>query len=65
MNKIAIIGLLLFPLMGNAANLPCSGNKGGINHCEGSKFVCNDGSTSTKDTKLSESWIVPKGCNKG
>lgn len=51
MNKIAIIGLLLFPLMGNAANLPCSGNKGGINHCEGSKFVCNDGSTSssTKD----------------
>lgn len=25
---------------------PCSGKKGGINHCEGKKFVCNDGSIS-------------------
>jgi hypothetical protein len=25
---------------------PCSGSKGGISHCQGSKFVCNDGSIS-------------------
>lgn len=29
-----------------AANTPCSGRKGGISHCVGSTFVCNDGSTS-------------------
>ncbi|EPK3217151.1 hypothetical protein JIN58_003455 [Acinetobacter baumannii] len=25
---------------------PCSGKKGGISHCDGSKFVCNGGSIS-------------------
>lgn len=25
---------------------PCSGKKGGISHCQGKKFVCNDGSIS-------------------
>ncbi len=25
---------------------PCSGSKGGISHCDGSKFVCKDGSIS-------------------
>ncbi|WP_335876881.1 hypothetical protein [Acinetobacter baumannii] len=25
---------------------PCSGKKGGISHCDGGKFVCNDGSIS-------------------
>lgn len=25
---------------------PCSGSKGGISHCQGGKFVCNDGSLS-------------------
>ncbi|AXY60186.1 hypothetical protein [Acinetobacter sp. WCHAc010052] len=25
---------------------PCSGKKGGISHCQGTKFVCNDGSVS-------------------
>lgn len=29
-----------------AANKPCSGKKGGISHCAGGKFVCNDGSIS-------------------
>lgn len=27
-------------------NKPCSGKKGGVSHCAGSKFVCNDGSIS-------------------
>jgi len=25
---------------------PCSGKKGGISHCAGGKFVCNDGTIS-------------------
>lgn len=29
-----------------AANYPCSGKKGGIAHCAGAQFVCNDGSIS-------------------
>lgn len=38
--------ILLLPLASNAANTPCSGKKGGIAHCDGSQFVCNDGSIS-------------------
>ncbi len=30
----------------SAQNTPCSGSKGGINHCQGNTFVCNDGSVS-------------------
>ncbi|PZV39016.1 hypothetical protein [Mesorhizobium kowhaii] len=29
-----------------AANTPCSGRKGGISHCQGRTFICNDGSVS-------------------
>lgn len=29
-----------------ASNTPCSGRKGGISHCQGSTFICNDGSVS-------------------
>ncbi|MEY9162653.1 hypothetical protein ABIE78_000772 [Sinorhizobium fredii] len=29
-----------------AANLPCSGKKGGISGCQGDTFICNDGSVS-------------------
>ena len=29
-----------------AANYPCSGSKGGVAHCAGDRFVCNDGSIS-------------------
>jgi endonuclease G len=29
-----------------AQNAPCSGKKGGISHCDGARFVCNDGSFS-------------------
>ncbi len=31
---------------------PCSGKKGGISHCDGSKFVCNDGSISASEKDL-------------
>lgn len=33
-------------LPSQAANTPCSGRKGGISHCQGDIFICNDGSTS-------------------
>jgi endonuclease G len=45
MNKIILLALLLLPLTSLAA-APCSGKKAGISHCDGSQFVCNDGSVS-------------------
>lgn len=45
MNKIILLTLLLLPLSSWSAS-PCSGKKAGISHCNGSQFVCNDGSTS-------------------
>jgi endonuclease G len=56
MNKILLILLLLFPLSTIAGGKPCSGKKGGISHCEGLQFVCNDGSSS-KSTKDCSSYI--------
>jgi hypothetical protein len=38
--------LLTLPEISTARNTPCSGSKGGISHCRGEKFVCNDKSTS-------------------
>ncbi|TCM68428.1 hypothetical protein EC844_105132 [Acinetobacter calcoaceticus] len=29
-----------------ARNYPCSGKKGGVSHCEGTKYVCKDKSYS-------------------
>lgn len=43
---IVVIFLSLFVFTATAANKPCSGKKGGISHCSGEKFVCNDGSIS-------------------
>jgi hypothetical protein len=38
----------------HAQNTPCSGKKGGISHCQGDRFVCNDGtvSASKKDCSI-------------
>ncbi|GES47131.1 hypothetical protein RsS62_63830 [Rhizobium dioscoreae] len=47
--KLVIVlaaALLLAPFTSWAQNTPCSGHKGGINHCQGNTFVCNDGSVS-------------------
>ena len=41
---IAIV--VLVASSAHAANTPCSGKKGGISHCQGRTFVCNDGSVS-------------------
>lgn len=35
-----------FSSLSYAANYPCSGSKGGVDHCLGEKFLCNDGSIS-------------------
>jgi len=43
---VAFIIVLISPFTVSAANTPCSGKKGGVSHCDGSKFVCNDGSYS-------------------
>ena len=55
MNKLLLI-LLLLPLISVAGGKPCSGKKGGISHCEGSQFVCNNGSIS-KSSKDCSSYI--------
>lgn len=56
--KILLLTLLLIPLTSWSAS-PCSGQKGGISHCDGSQFVCNDGSIS-KSTKDCSSYISGK-----
>lgn len=38
--------LVLTASIAEARNTPCSGSKGGISHCRGSTFVCNNGTTS-------------------
>ena len=45
--KRAILVLLTVMLAtAHAANYPCSGRKGGVSHCRGQYFICNDGTTS-------------------
>jgi len=50
MKQITLIILLVFGSISIAeagrGRQPCSGSKGGISHCDGSKFVCKDGSIS-------------------
>ncbi|MGZ3949607.1 MAG: DNA/RNA non-specific endonuclease [Flavisolibacter sp.] len=58
MNKIVFLILLLLPLS-SWAGAPCSGKKAGISHCNGSQFVCNDGSVS-KSTKDCSSYVDDK-----
>ena len=43
---VLAIGLLVTSQAANARNSPCSGKKGGVSHCSGSKFVCKDGTIS-------------------
>lgn len=45
--------LMVLSIPGVAANYPCSRSMGGIDHCDGSKFVCKNGkvSASKKDCR--------------
>lgn len=38
--------LLMTANAAHAGRAPCSGKKGGVSHCSGGKFICNDGSVS-------------------
>ncbi len=61
MNKgtlIYLFFLLVLPISGHAVNTPCSGSKGGISHCDGAKFVCNDGTTSASTKSCSDSNVI-------
>lgn len=42
----ALVAIFLCVSPAGATNTPCSGKKGGIDHCQGSTFVCRDGSVS-------------------
>ncbi len=42
---LLVLGSLSFAEAGRGRQ-PCSGSKGGVSHCDGSKFVCKDGSIS-------------------
>lgn len=52
----AFMVVLIFPFAAMAQNTPCSGKKGGISHCDGSKFVCNDGSYSRSKKNCSSEY---------
>jgi len=43
---LLLLALSLLSDVSLAANTPCSGRKGGVSHCAGADFVCNDGSIS-------------------
>lgn len=43
---LMLISLCLATSAAYARNYPCSGSKGGISHCRGETFICNDGSVS-------------------
>jgi hypothetical protein len=51
---MAVLGVLwLSTAVVQAANLPCSGRKGGIAGCQGDTFLCNDGSVSASKKSCS------------
>ena len=51
----ALLCILLLASAVQAGNKPCSGKKGGVSHCVGSKFVCSDGSISASKKTCSAS----------
>ncbi|RYE58308.1 MAG: hypothetical protein EOP20_06235 [Hyphomicrobiales bacterium] len=51
--------VLLLATQAALANYPCSGSKGGVAHCAGSNFVCNDGSISGSKKICSGSLAKP------
>ncbi|MDH0732718.1 hypothetical protein N5F23_19750 [Pseudomonas sichuanensis] len=51
--SIPLLALCLAAPVANAGNTPCSGRKGGIAGCDGSTFLCNDGSISASKKNCS------------
>lgn len=52
---IATFLLLIASSVHAQGRQPCSGSKGGISHCAGATFVCNDGSVSASKKHCSKS----------
>jgi hypothetical protein len=50
---VSSLPLLLLPTIAFATNYPCSGSKGGVDHCEGTTFICHDGSVSASKKSCS------------
>lgn len=46
LSLMTMLALALISTDAMARNTPCSGKKGGVSHCSGGKFICNDGSMS-------------------
>ncbi len=55
---VFMIGLVL-PFTASADKTPCWGKNGGISHCEGSKFVCNNGKYSNSK-KICSGYVKKK-----
>jgi len=55
LTAIATATVLIFANDVGARNYPCSGSKGGVSHCDGERFVCNDGSYSQSKKTCSDS----------
>ncbi|MDR2187007.1 MAG: phospholipase D-like domain-containing protein [Azonexus sp.] len=51
MTRLLPILLLCLAGAAQAGALPCGQDKGGVSHCEGIKFVCNDGGVSASRRK--------------
>ncbi|WP_309679468.1 hypothetical protein [Polaromonas sp.] len=66
MKKVGFILWALTLATANAANYPCSKGKGGVSHCMGSYFVCNDGSISqSKKICSAGDYATPEKPSKG
>lgn len=48
---VIVSSLTLAANYADAGRQPCSGKKGGVARCAGTKFVCNDGSISKSKKK--------------
>lgn len=60
---VLAVSFLVVTSLAEAANYPCSGKKGGVSHCMGSLFICNDGSASQSKRNCSAEGFPSKANN--
>jgi hypothetical protein len=58
------VALILASGAVDAQNYPCSGMKGGVDHCLSDKFVCRDGSVSQSKRKCDAAGVARWGWRK-
>ena len=56
----AFLAVALSANNADAGNTPCSGKKGGISHCSGAIFMCNDGSASQSKRNCAAEGVYTK-----